>query len=136
MTELDNEMMSFIEKQNDWVKGHFTPGNEYRYDTTEGKMHLLQGIIDLKMYDKTRTSELQSLGICFGEVLSKELELDWIIVEDEYGRDPALRYKNSSILFFPRTMISKRIENDEDISIQLLFDFAKNTLQKMIEKGY
>ncbi|MBN2709820.1 MAG: DUF3806 domain-containing protein [Calditrichaceae bacterium] len=88
------------------------------------------------MYDKTETANLQALGICFGEVLSNELDLHWVEVEDEYGKDPALKYKDTSIIFFPRTMIPKRIENGQEVDVCLLLQQTKDTLEDMIKKGY
>lgn len=44
------------------------------------------------------------------------------MVEDEYGRDPAIRYKRSSLLAFPRTMLSKRVEDGESVNVVELYD--------------
>jgi hypothetical protein len=136
ISELDKDMNEWIKAQNEWVKGHLAPESQNKYDTTKGKIYLLQGIIDKHLYKKDQTSELQALGICFGEILCMELELHWVIVEDEYGRDPALRYKSTSIIHFPRTMISKRIENNEKVSISDLLKNAIKTQKELIEKGY
>ena len=132
--EMSEEMVQRIEKQRNWVKEHYDQGSRYKYDSIDGKLHLLQGIIENKYYGKNDTMELQSLGITFGDTLSQQLSLDWIEVEDEYGIDPALRYKNTSILIFPLTMISKRIENDEQVIIKELFDGISNKVNEMILK--
>ena len=135
--EIDDEMIEWIKSQNEWVKGHLAPESQYKFDTSEGKIYLLQGIIDKKLYNKEQTQELQALGICFGEILKTELELDWVIVEDEYGRDPALKYKNTSIIHFPRTIISKRIEKNEKINISDLLKNAKRVHKEILDKeGY
>jgi hypothetical protein len=44
-----------------------------------------------------------------------------ITVEDEYGRDPALRLPGTTIMTFPLTMISKRLERGESIDVKELF---------------
>lgn len=134
ITDLDESMKLFIDTQLAWVKGHFSTDSEYKFNTSAGKIYLLQGILDNNLYDKTKTAELQALGICLGEILSQELKLNWVIVEDEYGKDPALRYKDSSILFFPRTMISKRIEKDEYVDILLLTQECTDSLNWIIKK--
>ena len=135
--EIDDEMIEWIKSQNEWVKGHLAPESQYKFNTSEGRIYLLQGIIDKKLYSKDQTQELQALGICFGEILKTELELHWIIVEDEYGRDPALKYKNTAIIHFPRTMISKRIEKNEKINITDLLKTAKNVHREIMDKeGY
>ena len=50
--------------------------------------------------------------------------LAWIAVEDEYGRDPALRDGETSIILFPMTTISKRIERGEIVDVLKLLDAA------------
>jgi hypothetical protein len=39
------------------------------------------------------------------------------MVADEYGRDPALRCPGTTVIVFPLTMISKRIEAGESVSV-------------------
>ncbi|GMO62551.1 MAG: hypothetical protein Ta2A_09250 [Treponemataceae bacterium] len=133
--EISEEMSQRIEKQRNWVKEHYDQESQHKYDTIDGKIHLLQGIIENEYYSKNDTIELQSLGITFGDILSQQLSLNWIEVEDKYGIDPALRYKNTSILLFPLTMISKRIENDEQVNIKELFDGISNKVNEMILKS-
>ncbi|MDR2705137.1 MAG: DUF3806 domain-containing protein [Planctomycetaceae bacterium] len=120
--EMSVEMAERIKKQRNWVKEHFTEESQHKYETIDGKLYLLQGILDGNFINKDETVKLQSLGITFGDALSQKLGLEWVEVEDEYGIDPGLRYKKTSILLFPLTMISKRIENDEQINIKDLFE--------------
>lgn len=37
------------------------------------------------------------------------------MVEDEFGRDPAIRVPDTSIIIYPLTMISKRVERGEEV---------------------
>jgi hypothetical protein len=57
------------------------------------------------------------------------------MVEDEYGRDPAIRYKETSLLVFPMTMISKRVEDGEELNVLELFDGLAKQLAELIEEG-
>ena len=129
--EMSEEMAQRIDKQRLWVKGHFTEESQYKYDTIDGKLNLLQGILDNNYYSKDNTLELQCLGITFGDMLSEKLNLEWVEVEDEYGIDPALRYQNTSIILFPLTMISKRVENDEKIIVKEFFEVICNKVIEM-----
>ena len=52
------------------------------------------------------------------------------MVEDEQGRDPALRLKGTSVLLFPMTMIAKRIERGEAVDVYDLFGGVLKTLEK------
>jgi len=50
--------------------------------------------------------------------------LDWWIVEDEYGRDPCLRYEHTTLQINPLTMISKRLERGERVSERELYELT------------
>jgi hypothetical protein len=129
---MSTEMTQRIESQRNWVKSHFSKDALYKYETTDGKLYLLQTILDKKFYKKDETWELQSLGITFGDALAEKLNLEWVEIEDDYGIDPALRYKETSILLFPLTMISKRIENDEEINIEEFFHGVCNKINELV----
>ena len=88
-----------------WVINHFE--DPKLYDSVSGKLRVIQTILDNGWVDEHETWKLQSLGISFGDALAEELtELSWVAVEDEYGRDPALRWRETEILLFPLTAIS------------------------------
>lgn len=72
--------------------------------------------------EPTETWKLQSLGITLGDALSQKLGMVWVRVEDEYGESPALRYPGTTLLIFPLTAISKRIERGEEVDVVELFD--------------
>ena len=76
----------------------------------------LQRLIDDKVFAKTQTYELQSLGVAFGDVLASRLPLRWVMVTDEYGTDPTLRFKETSLQVNALTMISKRVESGEVVT--------------------
>ena len=81
---------------------------------------ILQRLIDDKVFKKSQTYELQSLGVVFGDVLASELALRWVMITDEYGTDPTLRFKNTTININALTMISKRVERDEPVMFPLV----------------
>ncbi len=84
-----------------------------------------------------QTYDLQSLGLIFGQVfLQRHQGFDWWMVEDEYGRDPALRYKETSLLLFPLTMISKRLEDGEEFDLEELFNGLSANVAEIIEQHY
>ena len=89
---------------------------------TVADLPALQRLLKDKAFAPSQTWELQSLGLAFGSVLCTSTGLDWVTVEDEYGRDPALAYAETSLLLFPLTMISKRIESGEAVNLRELHD--------------
>ena len=97
----------------------------------------LQQIVDSNQISIDSTQELQSLGIVFGKVFVNETpNYDWWVVEDEYGKDACVRYKETSLLIFPKTMISKRVEDGEEIDIPELFYGLREDLERIKNENY
>jgi len=95
-------------------------GRPLARDTTD--LTAMQELLDLGVLGPEQTIELQCLGIVFGLLLVEAVEgLDWVIVEDEIGRDPALCFSGTSLLVFPMTMLSKRVEEGEEVQVAALF---------------
>ena len=103
---------------------------------TTADLDLIQRVLDQGVVEPEATYTLQALGLAFGRTFLNEFpDYDWWMVEDEYGRDPAIRYKETSLLVFPMTMISKRVEDGEEIDINELFDGLAKQLSELIEEG-
>ena len=85
--------------------------------------------------DPTETWKLQSLGITFGDALAQMLNLEWVMVTDEYGTDPVLRYPGTTILVHPLTAISKRIAGGEEIEISDLFGKFCDRIEYLARNG-
>jgi len=95
---------------------------------TKCDLPVLQRLIDDKVFSKSQTYELQCLGVTFGDVLASELPLRWTMITDEYGTDPTLRFKNTSININALTIISKRIERDEPVDVNRLLGKTREAL--------
>jgi Domain of unknown function (DUF3806) len=95
---------------------------------TKRDLPVLQNLINDKVFNKSQTYELQCLGVAFGDVLANELPLRWVMVTDEYGTDPTLRFKQMTIQINALTMISKRVERNEPVSVQWLLDQTRGQL--------
>jgi hypothetical protein len=108
-----------------------------RLDGTRNDLPLIQRLLDQGTVEREATYTLQSLGLAFGiAFINEHSDYDWWMVEDEYGRDPAIRYKKTSLLAFPRTMISKRVEDGEAVDVADLFDGLSRRLAELAEKGW
>jgi hypothetical protein len=95
---------------------------------TKDDIVTLQRLIDDRVFSKKQTYELQSLGIAFGDVLAHEFPLRWVMVTDEYGTDPTLRYKELTLEINALTMISKRVERDESVNLLKLLRITSEQL--------
>jgi hypothetical protein len=109
-------------------------GRPLARDTTD--LTALQELLDLGILGPDRTIELQCLGIVFGMILADAVEgMDWAIVEDEIGRDPALRFEGTSLLVFPMTMLSKRVEEGEQVRVADLFVRICASLEELKQRA-
>jgi hypothetical protein len=132
---LNADEITRVEEMRNWVRDHFVPESRGKYETVEDKIRLLQSILDANWIAPDETWKLQSLGITLGDILEQTMGLTWVAVEDEYGRDPALRDGDTSILLFPMTMISKRIEDGETVDVLRLLDGTHDTITRLRESG-
>ena len=102
-----------------------------------GDLDKIQKIIDSKLIEVEATYSLQALGLAFGRIfIELHDDYSWCMVEDEYGRDPAIRYKQTSVLIFPLTIISKRIEKREIVDVQEMFAKLQATLDDLHAKNF
>ncbi|MGB6480638.1 MAG: DUF3806 domain-containing protein [Candidatus Sulfotelmatobacter sp.] len=128
-TELSREDSARLERQRAVVLA----AARQRYGTraltrTKRDLPVLQNLIDDKVFNRSQTHEYQSLGVAFGDVLASELPLRWVMVTDEFGTDPTLRFKETTLQINALTMISKRVERDEPVNVQWLLDKTREQL--------
>lgn len=133
---LDDELR--LERQRSLIaaaakKRYGTP----RLIRTKADLPVLQRLIDDRVFSKTQTYELQSLGVAFGDVLTSELPVRWVMVTDEFGTDPTLRFKDTSIQIGALTMISKRVERGEKVDVFWLLETTREQLPGLVKRlGY
>ena len=101
-----------------------------KYQSAAGKLGLIRAILQGNTFKPNQTYELQCLGIVLGDAFVQELKMEWVMVEDENGRDPAVRLPGTSIILFPLTMISKRVERGEKVDVFDLFNWAAGQVDK------
>lgn len=133
----DEEWSTYIAKM--WLLGNQISKNllEEEMDGSLEDLNRLQKIIDSQQIPASNTQELQPLGIVFGRTSIENTSCyDWWVVEDEYGQDACIRYKETSLLIFPQTMISKRIEDGEEIDIPTFYMTLKKDLEQIKSENF
>jgi len=131
INDLSSEMINYIESKRDWVRNHYTPESIAGYETVKGKLKLLDTILKSHWIEKHETAKLQSLGITLGDIIVQEMNFTWIEVEEENETDPALLLPDTTLILFPMTMISKRIEKDESFDIYEFYEKLKEDVSKI-----
>jgi hypothetical protein len=116
----------------------FLPDDSSRqnYKKAAGKLGIIRAILDRNVFKPTQTYELQCLGIVLGDAIVQDLKMEWVMVEDEHGRDPAVRLPKTSIILFPLTMISKRVERGEKVDVFDLFNGVAAKVEEAQRRGY
>lgn len=98
----------------------------------ESDIETMQELLDRRVLARDATYDLQCLGIVLGTCLVDAIEgIDWAMVEDEYGRDPALRYLETSLLMFPLTMISRRVEDGIEVDLRHMFEELCDRIEEL-----
>lgn len=122
--QLGDEDRARIDAHRTWVEGWIAEGRQSAFQGPEGKLKLIQRILDSGHVGPGSTAELQALGTYFGLAISEYTGWPLVAYEDEYGRDPALNHPGKSAFIFPMTMISKRVEQGEAVNVFALFTWV------------
>jgi len=94
-------------------------GTEPRGDLHD--LEILQEIVDARVLGPEQTFELQALGVVLGDVMERQLGLEWIVVDDRYGRSRALGLGEGGGYLFPVTMISRRYEAGLVVDVEQIY---------------
>lgn len=106
-----------------------------KYKTAAGKLGAIRAILQQGVFKREQNYELQCLGVVFGDALVQQLGMKWVIVADEHGRDPAVQLPKTSIIVYPLTMISKRVERGEQVDVFQLFNGIADQVDQLRQKG-
>ena len=132
---LSAEHAAHNETQRGWLRDQFDEDSRHDYDSVEGKVAMLDSILRSDRIGPGESWKLQSLGVTFGDILVQKLGLDWVSVEDDYGNDPGLQDPQTTVLLFPLTAISKRVEQGESVDIRALLDYFCKTVIELRDKA-
>jgi hypothetical protein len=105
------------------------------YQTAAGKLGTIRAVLDGNVFKPNQTYELQCLGIVLGDAFALQLGMEWVMVEDAQGRDPAVRLPGTSIILFPLTMISKRVERGDKVDVFELFNGIAAEVERIRRGG-
>lgn len=123
ISPLSKQDIAALDAQRQLIRHFLSPRDlQDKYPTAVGKLGTLRALLEARRFRPEQTYELQALGVVLGDVFVQEMGFKWVMVSDEYGRDPALQYQDSPILLFPLTMIAKRIERGETVDAFALYE--------------
>lgn len=132
---LNEEDLARIDAHRTWVEGWIVEGRAHVFQAAEGKLKLIQNILDSGELAPTDTTKLQALGTYFGLAISEYTGWPIVAYEDEHGRDPAILHPGKSAYIFPMTMISKRVEKGESVNAFFLFSQIIPKLKQVADES-
>jgi hypothetical protein len=121
-SQLTDEDRARLQRHREWLLGHYEVDPKGSYSGWNAKLVLVDTILTSGWVRSDETWKLHSLGVALGDALMERMGLQWVIIEDEYGRDVALQDGDTSLRLFPLTMISKRVEKGESVDVTDLFN--------------
>jgi hypothetical protein len=133
---LNSEDLARIAKQRAVIERYLggDAENFRKYESVAGKLGLLRALLEQGVFQPTQTYELQCMGIILGDALVQHWGVEWLewrAVEDDYGRDPCVQVPGTTIVLFPLTMISKRIERGEKVDVFNLFNQSGAKIEEL-----
>ena len=132
---LTEDDINLLRAQRGFIERYMTVEETKAYDSADGKLQLISRLLEKAEFLPEDTWELQCLGVILGDALAMHPRLEWVAFEDEYGRDAALHVADTTIVMFPITMISKRIERGEQVDALLLYDGILAELDRVLKSG-
>ena len=101
---------------------------------------------DLKLFDygfkvwmlsedlrKEKNDEVvNSLGAAFGQLMVKELNMEWVVVNDKYGEDWAIQHKDTGIISYPYSSIYKRIVSKKTDFMEPIFYVVQKSIDEKL----
>ena len=134
--ELEPEEKDFIQKWN--TNGHHIISYfNFDYQPADVSFQLLDSTfiqwLDDENEEKFNPDAIaHGLGIVFGELLAKKLDMKWVKVRDEYGEEFAIRGQDN-LMSFPVSSVQKRIETEETGFFNHIFEMLLHMRQQESE---
>jgi hypothetical protein len=123
-----------LDQQRSVVMRYLDADGLAKFATAPGKLGALRALLTAKVFKANQTYELQSMGVVLGDVFVQDMGFSWVMVSDEQGRNPAVRYRDTSVVLYPLTMISKRVERGEAVDMFDLYNWLADQAQKAIDR--
>lgn len=103
------------------------------FSAQESDLVNLQQVINSGKFNKTQRSTWESFGIVFGTILVNEMDgMDWVTFIDGTKELPALRFKDSKLLYCPTEMVWNRIKKGESCDVVALFAQVKEEVENIL----
>lgn len=96
---------------------------------------LMQQVLEGGPYTPDAISELIALGTALGDVLASSLGMTWVRHVCDDGEELALRYRDTDVVVYARTLLLDRLERNEAINLELIHDEVCRDVRRTLSDG-
>ncbi|MEM7096742.1 MAG: DUF3806 domain-containing protein [Pseudomonadota bacterium] len=114
-----------LQAMRDWIQNIQHPNETI---TAVGKLDLIQRVLSGHDAIEANSWKLAALGLTLGDALAQAMpgRLKWVMVEDNRGISPALRWQQTDLLIFPVSAVRERVQAGEPLDIyQVYAEYTK-----------
>lgn len=123
-----------IESQREWVRAHYLPQARNKFDTTTGKLTLINAILNERSDNPLNPEQRRSIEIVFGDALAQETGLQWAIVEQGKERTPVLLIAGTPMTIFSLIPFGRLSSVADAIGMQKLFEASVEMIHQAKQK--
>jgi hypothetical protein len=76
------------------------PGARGKYETSFGKLNIVQELLSERNHLSWSTDEIKSMGVLVGEALIQDLEMEWAITSRDGSREPVVRLPGTNFVVY------------------------------------
>lgn len=119
----------------DWVLTTVKKTLSKDFTSQESDIERLQKLIDGGKLPTDQRHVWNKIGLALGTIVENEMEgMEWVTVVDGRNEYPALRFKQTSLLFHPSSLIWNQVKGKQSLSLKEIFDSIKNQVEDLINK--
>jgi GlpG protein len=128
--------MLLLEEQRRWVREHYLPEAEHKYESVAGKLSIIDAIVQQNAGSQTlrQLKQMLALDTALGDALVQDTGAQWaVLADDDENRQPVLMKEGAGMQVLAVNAISTLLQRGETIVAQQLFEDAR--LRLMQEKS-
>ncbi|MES2037157.1 MAG: rhomboid family intramembrane serine protease [Pseudomonadota bacterium] len=126
------------ESQRNWVKQQYLPEARTQFDTIEGKLRIIEVILQQKPIEARATHEVQAIELVFADALVQETGLKWAVIDNDQQRIFVMTSADAPPVIFspvPASKIMQAVMNaNEDANLSGLFKTSVQTIRENLQQ--
>ncbi|MBI3731760.1 MAG: rhomboid family intramembrane serine protease [Burkholderiales bacterium] len=118
------------EAQRSWVKEQYLPEARAQFETIEGKLKIIEVILQHKAIEARPLDEVQALETVFADALIQETGLKWAVIDNDQQRIFVMISSGAPLSIFNPVPASKITRAVQDAKLAELFSASVSTIRQ------